>query len=40
MANIPLIYDVSLSDVQKFKELGTFTNNFDNIIPIIIEDSS
>lgn len=30
MANIPLIYDVSLSDVQKFKELGTFTNNFDN----------
>ncbi len=30
MANIPLIYNVSLSDVQKFKDLGTFTNNFDN----------
>lgn len=30
MANIPLIYNVSLSDVQRFKDLGTFTNNFDN----------
>lgn len=30
MANIPLIYNVSLSDVQKFKDLGTFDNNFDN----------
>jgi len=30
MANIPLIYDVSLSDVQKFKDLGIFDNNFDN----------
>jgi len=30
MANIPLIYNVSLVDVQKFKDLGTFDNNFDN----------
>jgi len=30
MSNIPLIYNVSLSDVQKFKDFGTFANNFDN----------
>lgn len=30
MSNIPLIYNVSLADVQKFKDLGTFDNNFDN----------
>lgn len=30
MANIPLIYNVSLSDVQKFKGMGTFDNNLDN----------
>lgn len=29
MADIPLIYDISLADVQKFKDFGTFTNNFD-----------
>jgi hypothetical protein len=30
MANIPLIYDVSMPDVQKFKGTGTFDNNLDN----------
>jgi len=30
MANIPLIYNVSLSDVQKFKGMGTFDNNLDS----------
>lgn len=30
MSDIPLIYDVSLVDVQKFKDLGTFDNNFDS----------
>lgn len=30
MANIPLIYNVSLPDVQKFKGTGTFDNNLDN----------
>lgn len=30
MPSIPLIYNVSLSDVQKFKDLGTFNNNFDS----------
>lgn len=30
MANIPLVYNVSLVDIQKFKEFGTFTNNFDD----------
>lgn len=29
MTDIPLIYDVSLADVQKFKDFGTFSNNFD-----------
>jgi hypothetical protein len=30
MANIPLVYNVSLSDIQTFKDFGTFQNNFDN----------
>lgn len=30
MANIPLLYNVSLGDIQTFKDLGTFQNNFDN----------
>lgn len=30
MANIPLVYNVSLVDIQKFKDFGTFANNFDN----------
>jgi hypothetical protein len=30
MANIPLVYNVSLSDVQTFKDFGTFQNNFDD----------
>jgi len=29
MANIPLVYNVSLVDIQKFKDFGTFANNFD-----------
>lgn len=30
MANIPLVYNVSLSDIQTFKDFGTFQNNFDD----------
>ena len=30
MANIPLVYNVSLVDIQKFKDFGTFANNFDD----------
>ena len=30
MANIPLVYNVSLVDVQKFRDFGTFSNNFDD----------
>ncbi len=30
MANIPLVYNVSLVDVQKFRDFGTFANNFDD----------
>ena len=30
MANIPLVYNISLSDVQTFKDFGTFQNNFDD----------
>lgn len=30
MANIPLLYNVSLGDIQTFKDLGKFQNNFDN----------
>jgi len=30
MSEIPLLYDVSLVDIQKFKDLGVFDNNFDN----------
>lgn len=30
MANIPLVYNVSLSDIQSFKDFGTFQNNFDD----------
>ena len=30
MANIPLVYNVSLVDIQRFKDFGTFANNFDN----------
>jgi len=30
MANIPLVYNVSLSDIQSFKNFGTFQNNFDD----------
>lgn len=30
MANIPLVYNVSLVDIQKFKDFGMFANNFDN----------
>ena len=32
MANIPLVYNVSLVDVQKFRDFGTFANNFDDFI--------
>lgn len=28
--NIPLIYNVSLSDIQRFKDSGQFENNFDD----------
>jgi len=30
MANIPLVYNISLSDIQAFKDFGTFQNNFDD----------
>lgn len=30
MANIPLVYNISLVDIQKFKDFGTFANNFDD----------
>lgn len=30
MVNIPLVYNVSLSDIQTFKDFGTFQNNFDD----------
>ena len=30
MANIPLVYNVSLVDIQKFKDFGRFANNFDD----------
>ena len=30
MANIPLVYNVSLVDIQKFKDFGMFANNFDD----------
>lgn len=30
MANIPLIYNVSLVDIYKFTSMGLFANNFDS----------